>query len=156
MIHIVTGKINSNKTTKLLEMYQKNPVGDGFLSIKVMDNNKVLHYDLLELSTNISTTFIVHTKHDSTHFERSIPLGPYIFDLDQRDIVNNKIQTLLEERVEPIYLDEIGILEVRGLYFYDIVKELVESGLEVYITVRDSLVEDVLKTFDIKEYEIIT
>ena len=59
MIKIVTGKINQLKTTRLIKHYQENLLGDGYASIKYMNQQKVDHYELFRLSTKESIPFII-------------------------------------------------------------------------------------------------
>ena len=51
MIHIVTGKMNAGKSTKLGSIYNELQKGDGFISVKRMHYDKVHGYEIMRLST---------------------------------------------------------------------------------------------------------
>jgi nucleoside-triphosphatase THEP1 len=60
------------------------------------------------------------------------------------------IDELIAQRISPIYLDEVGVLEINGGGYHNILKKLLSSGLDLVITVRDDLVKPVASHFDIK------
>jgi nucleoside-triphosphatase THEP1 len=155
MINIITGKINSYKTTKIKKIFDDQKKGDGFISIKTMKDNNVLYYEFERLQTKRKQIGIIHTLHYPNHFTHYEQLGPYVFDLDYLQEIKQVIDELIAQKIEPIFLDEIGLLEVNKLYFYPILKKIVESELDAYITVRDSLVEPMIDLLGIQNYTII-
>ena len=62
---------------------------------------------------------------------------------------------MLESTRECIIIDEVGRLELQSLGYAKALRALVGMKKELYIAVRDRFVDDVVKEFSIKDYEII-
>lgn len=129
--------------------------GDGFVSIKTMKDDNVLYYELERLSTQESRLFIIHTEHDTRRFSQYKALGPYIFDLNVLIDVEAVIDGFIHNRIEPIYLDEVGILEAKKEFFFPIIKKVLDSNLDLIITVRESLVKEIIQVLGVTQYTIL-
>lgn len=156
MVYIITGSINSGKTTRLLELYEQHENADGFVAVKNMMNHRVLGYDMLRLSTKEKKSFIVREDMVNDSFEVLCSIGPYFFSTQTKEWVEHSLMHMVTHRIGPIFLDEIGPLELEGQCFDNIMSELAASGCDLYITVRQSALEEVLERYSIKEYECIT
>ena len=156
MLNIVTGKINSGKTTKIFNIYNENKIGDGFISVKNMDGSNVHSYDILRLSSNIKKVFVLHEKYISDNQKIACKIGPYSFLDDTLKYIESELAKLITARIAPIYLDEIGLLELDNQCFYQIFKELLQSGLDVYVVIREDLIQQIIEKYEIKQYKIIT
>ncbi len=154
MVHIVTGKINDRKTTHMLALYERLG-GDGFVSLKTMNKDVVHSYTAKRLSTGESRLLIVRDVFMPEGFDACDKIGPYHFAKDCVKWIESTLTSLVEKEVEPLFLDEVGILEMRGQGFAKTVKIMVDSGLDVYFTVRRHLLPDFLKQYDIIDYYII-
>ena len=155
MIHFITGKINSYKTTRLLELYQDHLSGDGFAMIKTMQENIVKHYHLQRLSTKEKSLFVIRQVDLTDDFHVACQIGPYLFNQDVLVQASKVFDQLIKEEVSPLFLDEVGVLELENSGFSQILKNIVSSGLDAYLVVRTDLVEEVVKSFQIKEYVIL-
>ncbi|MFA5481538.1 MAG: nucleoside-triphosphatase [Bacilli bacterium] len=156
MVTIVAGKINSGKTTFLLNHYQKQQSGDGFIAIKRMEGKSVYCFALLRLSTNSFLPWMVHQDFYDDEFEDVAKFGPYALNLTTLRQVETTLEELIARKVSPLYLDEVGVLELNGGGYHDILKKMVKSGLDLYITVRSDLVKPVIAYFQISEPVLIT
>jgi len=155
MVKIVTGKINSSKTTKALHIYNYSKLGDGFLSIKNMENDLVLSYDAQRLSTHEKRRLIVHQKHSKESFTSYQSLGPYLFNLDTICWIETCVDQFIFNQTSPIYLDEIGLLELQGNGFDSILRKLLSTNIDLILVIREDLIEKVISHYEIKAYEII-
>lgn len=155
MVKIVTGKINSYKTTRLQAYYNEHLMGDGFVAIKTMDGSLVHHYDLVKLSTNESVPYIVRDLYLDKSLSVKYQIGPYCMLESACSWVENQIQLMIDNKVSPIYLDEIGLLELKGLGFAGILEKLLKLNIDLCLVVRQDLLESVIKYFQIKKFEII-
>ena len=153
-VTIVTGKINSHKTTRFIAYHQKHG-GDGYASIKHMKDKNVLFYTFMKLSTKETMKSIVHTKNDTTRFNVYESMGPYIFDEEALKIVERDVLNMAKHGVNPIYLDEIGLLELNKKYFYHTIKKLQKYPIDLVLTVRAHLVDDIIKLFNFKDVTLI-
>ncbi len=155
MIHIVTGTINSGKTTKLLEIHETLNEGDGFVSLKHMRGAHPHSYEALRLSTGEKRNLIIRDIYQPDHFESACEIGPYRFNKATIDYMEATFDQLIASGVEPLFLDEVGLLEMEGKCLHDVVTKLVGSGLDIYLSIRVELLDSFLDTFDVRNYEII-
>jgi len=156
MIHIVTGKINSGKSTTISDLYNKIQQGDGFISVKRMHYHKVHGYDIMQLSTKHTLPLVIREEYARKEHDIVCQIGPYLFLKDTLTYIEDSFRQMIASNIEPLFLDEIGQLELYGKCFDTIFKEIIQSNSECYITVREDLVEEILKNYGIKDYKIIT
>ncbi len=55
----------------------------------------------------------------------------------------------------PVFIDEIGLLELSGRGFHPCLQRVFSSGRDAYITVRNRYLEDVLAKYRPEQYTII-
>jgi nucleoside-triphosphatase THEP1 len=156
MIHIVTGKMNAGKSTKLGSLYEQIQKGDGFISVKCMHYDKVHGYEIMQLSNKAFYPLVIRDEFSHQNMEIACQIGPYLFLKDTLKRIEKNIETMIENKVSPIFLDEIGQLELYDQCFNSIFSKMVESNLELYITVREDLVDKVIEKYNIKQVDIIT
>ncbi len=154
MVHIVTGKIDSGKTSRLERIHAEKG-GDGFIALKDMEAGRVRGYFAKRLSTGKTFPLSVHNENALVAFSVAFSIGPYRFSADAVQRIDAVMRSLLEEGVEPLYLDEVGPLELKGEGFDGLVKAMAASGREVYLTVRDSLVERVIRHYGLENAKIL-
>lgn len=155
MIYIVTGKINSGKTTRMLRLYQSINQGDGIVFIKTMKDNQPIVYHAHRLSTATRFEIILRDTYQPKAYPLAFQIGPYGFSQAGVKKIATLIHTWLNDETNPIFFDEIGILEVQKKGFYSILKPLFDSNKTLYISIRESLLEAFLKTFKITNYAIV-
>lgn len=154
MVKIVTGKINSFKTTRLKKYYELTKIGDGFIALKTMKDNLVYKYDLVQLSDGLVIPFIIRDIFDDNKKEVLYKLGPYNFYKEAFEIVEEKIEEFIIKGIEPIFLDEISLLELSDLGFNKVLKKLLDKEIDLCLVIREDLLDKVLEKFKIKNYEI--
>jgi nucleoside-triphosphatase THEP1 len=154
MIRIVTGDINSGKTTKMYELYQRFG-GDGFISIKRMNIQTVHSYEILRLSKGLSLVLALKESNNESKEPIACQIGPYQFFESAIEKVESIMKDLIDKNVSPLFLDEIGPLELMGKCFNDVFKIMIKSNLDLIISVRKSSLEEVMNVFGLKEVEII-
>lgn len=154
MVKIVTGKINSFKTTRLEAYFQKNKVGDGFIAKKVMKDNLVLRYDLVRLSDQLQIPYIV--RESLLRDEKVIyKIGPYCFLESAFNFVESEVKRFIREGISPVYLDEISLLELDDLGYHSILKELLAENIDLVLVIREDLLEKVLAKYEITEFQLL-
>jgi len=155
MIKIITGKINAGKTTTLLNEYRKNLIGDGFAAIKKMKGKEVYGYTMLRLSDNSTIPWMIHQNHYHQDFSHSGKFGPFYLNLNLLPLLESVVNELVKQQVSPIYLDEVGVLEIMGGGYHNILKKVLASGLDLVIAVREDFVKPVTSHFAINDYELL-
>jgi len=155
MITIITGKINSGKTTYIKNLYQKDNIGDGVISIKSMIDDTVDNYQSLHLKSNQLFSQVLRNTHTLNEDEIICKIGPYNFLKSGLNQSENLFHQMIDNFISPIYIDEIGLLELDEKHYHNIFTELVKSGLDVIFTVRTDLLDQVIKKYNITNPKII-
>ncbi|MBU1093714.1 MAG: hypothetical protein KKH01_04550 [Firmicutes bacterium] len=155
MITIVTGKINEGKTTKLKALYHEHKIGDGFASIKKMDGSNVHSFTAIRLATQEQKLLLLHENYFSESFIIAGKVGPYFINLFTLSWVEKSIERIIEEKIEPIYLDEIGVFELRGYGYDQIFRKMIDSKLDLVITTRIDHLDEVIKHYELKDVKVI-
>ncbi|QUH31685.1 nucleoside-triphosphatase [Vallitalea guaymasensis] len=149
MINVITGPINSGKTSKMIKSYERIQKGDGFVSIKNMERDKVHSYEIMQLSNRKKQLFILREDYLTKDWCESYKMGHYSFSTPVLEHIENTIRELIKSRVTPIYLDEIGRLELQNKCFHKILVELLNSECELYITVREDFLDDLINKYNL-------
>lgn len=155
MVKIVTGRINSFKTTRLLNYYLENNKGDGFIAKKIMNDSLVYGYNLQRLSTGEEIPFVIRDIYWNESSKIIYKLGPYCFYEEAFDYIDNIIDDFIKKGINPVYLDEIGVLELNGQGFDKALKRLILANMDLCLVVRSDLLDKVCERYGFKEVEII-
>lgn len=151
-IKIVTGRVQSGKTTSLFKFISENKDTDGILS-PIVNNKRMLYH--------ISTKTIKEFEAEK-HSTDIVSVGKYRFLSDSFDWANQKIIESFNSSVKYIIIDEIGKLELRGEGLHksaqEIIKEIKNSDKILILVIRDYLLDEILKYYNITEheYEVLT
>ena len=151
MIFLVTGEINEGKTRYMQNLYREIGEGDGFVCPKVIENEKLIRYDIQRLGNDNSIPFACPVDSLPEDWDESCRYGKYSFYNRAIQFAEGIIKRIIAEKTEPFYIDEIGPLEIEkreGLF--DIVKQIIDSKLEGFIVVRRALIDKFHETFNIK------
>ena len=155
MIYIVTGNINSGKTTRLLSLYEKQLKGDGFILPKIYIKGKYAGQQITRLLNRQSVSFSRKQGFIPENWVEKYCLDTYSFCTEGFDFAFEIIQEAIKNNSNPIYIDEIGPLELEEKGFYQFLPELLESDLTIIISVRRLLLKNILDRFKIKKFIII-
>lgn len=155
MTTIVIGKINDNKTTTMIDMYRHRGTGDGFVSIKHMIQDTVHSYDAMQLSTHEQRLFIKRDIFFDNDFTVCCKLGPYYFSDETMAWIKTTMLTLAKRAVTPLYLDEIGVLELEDNGFHDLLTSLVTMDVDLVLSVREDLVDAIIDHYNLTDVTII-
>ncbi len=155
MITIITGPINSGKTTKMEDIFKSNREGDGFITLKLMGNDVVEGFDIMKISSKEIEPFIRRRGNELPEWKENCFLGPYTVSEEAVNWATKEIEEMINKDMFPIYLDEIGFLELNGKCFYKILKKMLNANGEIYISTRDENLDAVISKFDIKDVKII-
>ncbi len=146
-IKIVTGKIHSGKTTSLFKFISENNNTDGILSPIVNNKRRLYH---------ISTKTIKEFETEK-HSADTVSVGKYHFLNDSFYWANKKLIESFNSSVKYLIIDEIGKLELRGEGLHKsaqfILNEIKNSDKVLILVIRDYLLDEVLKYYNITENE---
>ncbi|HPV69668.1 MAG TPA: nucleoside-triphosphatase [Bacilli bacterium] len=155
MVKIISGKVDSGKTTEMIRRYEATRSGDGFVALKKMKGNDIYGYCIRRLGNDRSLMWMIHQKHYQDDFKNHSKFGPYYLNLDVLHLMESDVDEFIAKNIAPIFLDEIGIFELNGGGYHNILKKLLASGLNLVIAVREDLVKPIANYFAIKDYELI-
>lgn len=152
MIKIITGKRDSGKTSYLRYLVRDSKFFNGFLEYKQYDeNDNFIGYDLYDLEAKKSFEFIrTDTSFEGKQIDDYVILGSGI-ERGKKIILDaiNKDKILV--------IDEIGELEMQGKLFHAELVKALKSGIEIYITVREELLNDFIERYGLssRDYQLI-
>lgn len=156
MIYIVSGSINTGKTSWLLKEFNKYRSADGFACRKVRVNGEHIGYELVHLKTGEVCQFIRKIDYIPRDWNEAFRLGiHYSFNREGLAFAKKIANDALSSNADCFFLDEVGHLELKGQGFADILKSMLMAGIDMVIVVREALVEKIVDTFGIGEYKII-
>ncbi len=155
MIHIITGSINSGKTTKLLSLYNELKAGDGFILPKVFIEGNYAGQQIVRLSTGIGIPLSYKKDYIPAYWDEQYCLDVYSFSHKGFEFASETVKDIISDNISPIFVDEIGPLELEEKGFFQLLSQLLSRDYTMYISVRNSLLENVIDKFKIKQYNII-
>ena len=156
MVYLISGKKNEGKTTKLKQLFEEKKNAFGFIAEKVNDCGRVTTYNLVDLTTGekrilarlASLPLPEDWGEDFSH-------GPFIFSLSGFEWARKLFMSATNAGAENFFIDELGKLELDGKGHAELIRSALESGITLYITIRDMNVDDAVKVFDIKDFNRI-
>jgi nucleoside-triphosphatase THEP1 len=155
MIYIITGGIDEGKTRGLEAIYRQMKKGDGWTSRKVFLNEEFVGYEILRLSTNEKLPLAYKKKYVPPGWDEIYSIGPFCFSKRAFEFAGKIIDEIIDKNINPVFIDEIGPLELQGKGFCPMLEKILKTQKDVYIVVRSHCVEAVINRFEIKNYEII-
>ena len=161
MITIITGKINSGKTTKISLRYKSDSLGDGILSKKIMIEDKVYGFHGVRLANDFEFLFMIHKQFANQNqnqdevFDVAYDIGPYHVLTNALQYIDETYEFILSNHISPVYFDEVGVLELQDKGFAKYIQRAIQQESDVIMTVRKDLISKVVKKFNIEQYDLI-
>jgi nucleoside-triphosphatase THEP1 len=156
MVKIITGPINTGKTSWLVNDFKSKKHADGFACKKVKVNDEHIGYELVHLATGETCQFIRKINHIPEGWNEAFRLGMhYTFNKEGFNFAEKICDKALKNKVSCFYLDEVAHLELKDQGFAEILKRILDAKIDLVLVVREALVEKICEKFGIKEYEII-
>lgn len=155
---MITGEINEGKTGEMISIYQDQykKKGDGFISKKIfIDDRNFSGYEIVRLSTNEKIPLAYHSQYVPPSCDEIYTCGPFHFSKAAIIFAENIIDDIIARNIEPVFIDEIGPLELGDKGFASLLIKTLKTRKDVYITVRNHCIEDVVKKFNIHEHQLI-
>jgi nucleoside-triphosphatase THEP1 len=153
-INVISGKINSGKTTKLLQMYANINLGDGFILKKSYLKGQHVGQQVVRLSTGESKAFSYREGFVPPNMDLAYTYKSYSFTKTGLYFAEEIVRELIEKNIEPIFMDEIGPLELQETGFYKIFLLILETEKEIFLATRDSCLEQVIQKFQLQNYNV--
>lgn len=154
MITILTGAVNSGKTTRLMSLYKKEKQGDGIALPKIHVKGQYVGQDILRLSTGASVPFSRVLPHLPKGWDEGERYQNYSFSLGGITFGRAVLGEMIKSPVNPVFIDEIGPLELLGEGFYSVFYTLLSCQKDMVVTVRDSCLVGFLTKFELCDYRL--
>lgn len=150
-INILSAPIHSGKSTALKHFILQNGNCCGILC---PDINNFRCLENIETGNIMPFQKLVHDG------DNDILVGHYIFSHHGFETAKNILKNIPIDTQKWIIIDEIGKLELNGgglePAFGKLLKAIQEYQLNCIIVVRDYLLEQAIKHYDIKQYKLLT
>jgi len=148
-IKIITGPIRSGKTTYLKKLISSLDNVEGI--IQIADGGKRFFVDI---SSGDQIELTSQSRNSDT-----FNMGNFIFRKSAFTWAKEKLEISLKKRHTIIAIDEFGLLELRGEGLEPIFSEIINQiklnvELQLLVVVRETLLQDFLKNFNLNENEI--
>ena len=154
-VTIITGEIDSGKTSKMQEIYASEKSGDGFLCVKRYSNYIHTGYDLLFLSEGRTVPFIRKREYLQNSEKTVFSTVKYVFIEKAFSQADMLIYRLVREGTSPVFIDELGPLELEKKCFYKSALSVIQNNIDLIASVRKSCLNEMILLLDISRYRII-
>lgn len=151
MMYIITGPVNSGKSTRLLSIYNNTKNGDGFYLKKTFKGSLYTGQEIIRLSSGIKMPFSYLADFIPEYWDEACRYKNYSFSRAALKFAED----IFAENFNPAFLDELGPIELAGEGFYDIFNNLLKTNKDIYAVVRYECLFDIINKFDIKNYCIL-
>ena len=150
MVFIITGGVNTGKTT-LFERIHKKQGGGGFSLPKIIVNNQFKGYWIKDLNTGEKTEFALIESMDGYLYK----MGRFYFLPEGMEFARRIYKKAIETEEKNFFIDEIGPLELEDKGFSHIFRDALTSFENIYVVVRESCLDDVIRKFGLNEYKLV-
>lgn len=145
-VYIVTGKIESGKTSFIIELIEKlmqnNLPVSGIYSMRILENYMTIGYNVVKISNGESQKFL-RTKGNKNQQR----IGKYY--IYEEGLQAGKDE-LLQNKTKIKVIDEIGKLEMEDKGWYETLQQIIEdSESTLLLSVREEVVPDIIEKFRI-------
>ncbi len=153
MVTFIVGSVNSGKTTKMAALHREKG-GDGVLCPKYMEGGIHRGYDLVHLATGETLPFARLSDAFPEDWDEAFTFGPYSFSGKAQGKAAKIIENAIETGISPIFLDEIGPVELEGRGFAPLLRRLLANAQYTIVSARVFLLEQIIDFFEIKKDQI--
>lgn len=150
MITIITGDKNVGKTSYLEAWYDREKRGVGFCSRKVWHGETCEGYDLVFFPAGGSRPLMrVKEKPASGSSSR--------FQVDPAAVLRAEqwMRSHPWSRTAPVWIDEIGRLELEGKGFDSLFRRVLAERREIRVVFRKQVLKDLIAQYGLRGYRLI-
>lgn len=154
MVYLITGNRDQGKTLYLESLYKETGRGDGIISPKIFRNGCFAGYEVRRLSTGETVPLAVKRDSTGAEWDEACRQGEYSFSRRGLEFARRVFRELDREALTPLYLDEVGPLELSGRGF-PLLEVLQNEERDLYLTVRSNLLERLIMGFSLSRYRVL-
>ncbi|EKQ52837.1 MULTISPECIES: nucleoside-triphosphatase [unclassified Clostridium] len=154
MISIITGSVNSGKTSMLIDIFRKLGKGDGFFNRKIYIDAHYVGQEVVRMQNGESKMWSTRI-YQNDNWNEVFKYEKYSFSRNGLEFAESIIESIINSSINPIYIDEIGPLELQGMGFDKLFKKCLGTKKEIYVVIRNTCVNSVIERYNIKMHKII-
>ncbi|MCX6253709.1 MAG: hypothetical protein NTV31_04440 [Bacteroidia bacterium] len=153
-VFILTGSSEQGKTTqiqKIIEIFKENGIAvGGIYSPRIIESNKTIGYDIIDIVTNEREIFLRQTEDDTLTKVGRFKIYPK--GLQKGD---NALNPSANIKNKVIIIDEAGYLELEDHGWANSIKDLLSTSKNhILLVVRDIFVEKIIQKWNLKEVTV--
>jgi len=153
-ITIISGEKHSGKTTKLLEIItelkSKNKTCAGIVAIGILKNNNRYSFNIQDITTQENMPLMSVDENPKLKKIGRFYINPLGFQFGEQ-----VLKKAINSNPDYIIIDEIGSLELSEDGWFHILKNILKTEQKIIFTVRNKLINQLIKKFNISEYKLI-
>ncbi len=136
-------------------LYLKEKSGDGFITQKIFRGPLFVGYEIMRLSTGQSMIQSLKKEFFPRDRRPFSTCGPFCFNEEGFAFADSIIDDVIVNGIDPVFVDEIGPLELNGKGHHDCFKKILGTKSTLYVAVRNRCVDDVISCFSLKDYSLM-
>lgn len=156
MVYVITGGINQGKTNRLVSIYKLIQKGDGFFCRKIFLGSEYAGQEIVRMSTGDYKLLFLNKCFVPEGWDEELSYDIYSFSKSGFDFARDIVNYILKNKISPVFIDEIGPLELLGEGHYKSFKLLLENGNDIYVIVRETCLNDMISRFGISNHMILS
>jgi len=155
MVNIITGEINSGKTSRLVKLYGEINRGDGFFCRKNYIANHYTGQMIVRLTTGESTCFSFKQDFIPPGWDEVYTFDDYSFSRAGILFAQKVAMEIVQRNIQPVFIDEIGPLELMESGFHEILEQFLYLETNLYLVIRASCLLEVINKYHIAAFQIV-
>lgn len=156
MVIIITGEKNAGKSTFLEHWYDHSSKGFGFCSRKfITDEGEFGGYNLVFFPGKEQLSFIRPATAADSYDPDKIIRGRFAFSRKAVEAARLHIETVGLSASSPLWIDEIGALELSGEGFDALFSHLLLHYKDIRVIFRKNLVNELINRYGLTSCRII-
>lgn len=157
MLHIITGEVNTGKTTRMRALFLQKEAADGLVSEKIWEDGKFRGYRLVHLQGRETMELALLKDEYHGQFPTACRFGPFVFSQPAFQFGADLLKQLcMNPAINSVFLDEVGPLELKGQGFASILPVLLHSRKNLFLTIRGDCLNKFLEKHKIEHCLLVS
>ena len=152
MIYLICGERNEGKTTRLKQIFPTVKNAYGFAADKVFAAGVLVAFNLVNLRSRARISLARPSTEPGECVAESFVSGSFCFSTAAFVWAREIFETAQRAEADAFFLDEVGRIELGARGHSELVRAALDSDMDIYMTVRNTYIRDVIREFGIKNY----
>jgi len=154
---LLTGKVDSGKTTWCVSFNKANPDCDGVLLRKIYRAGRRIGYDAVRVASGETLPFSRLKGAEPPNWHPAECVGPFSVSAEGKQAANRWLLEALGSPARDLIVDEIGPLELEGGGLAEAVMAVLQddASRSLILVVRRSCLEQLIRQYRLAEYRLV-